>query len=208
MIDLEALKASIDLLALAGHDTELKHVATSGGGEWAGPCPFCGGKDRFRIQPGARRWMCHNCTDAKWQDAIAYIMRRDNLDFKAALEALGGDAWRRLGSAARIQPPPTPADQPPGDKWQAAAHQIIDTCAAKLWQPEGEKALAWLRTRRGLSEETIKRRRLGVWPGGELAGLKVWRGIVIPCTVAGVIWYLKVRISPELIKRAGINTCV
>ena len=45
-----------------------------------GPCPVCGGRDRFRVQPGAGRWLCRQCTGGKWRDVIAYIAQRDNLD--------------------------------------------------------------------------------------------------------------------------------
>ncbi len=50
-----------DLLALTERYTTLSRVAASGGGEYAGPCPLCpggGGRDRFRVQPQRRRWLC------------------------------------------------------------------------------------------------------------------------------------------------------
>ena len=50
-IDLDALLAGVDLLAIAERDTALRKVAATNGGEWAGPCPFCGGDDRFRLWP-------------------------------------------------------------------------------------------------------------------------------------------------------------
>jgi len=40
-----------DLLTLAERYTTVKRVATTGGGEYAGPCPMCGGRDRFRKWP-------------------------------------------------------------------------------------------------------------------------------------------------------------
>lgn len=199
MTDLEGLKTSIDLIVLVGCDTELKHVASSGGGEYAGSCPFCGGTDRFRVQPATWRWMCRNCTAGKWQDCFAYVMKRDNVDFKTALQILGGSSWRQPGRHIP-PPPPQPADQPPGDDWQRAALEVVEVCAARLWQPESIKALDWLKNKRGLTEATIKRWKLGVSPGEEIAGLRVYRGITIPCIVAGAVWYVKVRISPELIK--------
>jgi DNA primase len=60
-IDTAALKQRIDLLALLGRDTRLRKVATTAGGEWAGPCPFCGGRDRFRAQPFLGVWWCCQC---------------------------------------------------------------------------------------------------------------------------------------------------
>jgi hypothetical protein len=47
--------------------------------------------------------------------------------------------------------------------------------------------------KRDLTEITIKRRRLGFSPGGELTGLYVAPGVTIPCIVGGVIWYVKIR---------------
>ena len=42
MSDLEALKSSVNLYDLASHDTQLKKIGDTRGGEWAGPCPKCG----------------------------------------------------------------------------------------------------------------------------------------------------------------------
>lgn len=58
-------------------DTQLRKIAVTHGGEWAGPCPFCGGKDRFHVQPGENRWLCRGCTGGKWQNPVAYYIRRD-----------------------------------------------------------------------------------------------------------------------------------
>ncbi|MDC3378677.1 hypothetical protein OAX78_00155 [Planctomycetota bacterium] len=54
--------AGADLLALLGE--EYGQVASTNGGEWAGPCPLCGGVDRCRVWPhhegGSRAW-CRGC---------------------------------------------------------------------------------------------------------------------------------------------------
>ena len=42
-IDTTAIKEHVDLLDLIGRDTTLLKVAMTCGGEYAGPCPFCGG---------------------------------------------------------------------------------------------------------------------------------------------------------------------
>ena len=84
-IDTEAIKQRTDLLGLIGADTRLKKVASTGGGEYAGPCPFCGGRDRFRVQPEKGRWWCRGCSDGpRWQDAIGYVRRREGLGFAEA----------------------------------------------------------------------------------------------------------------------------
>jgi DNA primase len=206
MIDLESLKTKVDLLALAGQDTTLKKVASSGGGEWAGPCPFCGGQDRFRVQPATRRWLCRNCTDGVWKDAIDYIQRRDKLGFEAAVERLGGDcvAWQQLG--APIQPPSKPAYQAPTDNWQAAARQAIEICKDNLRSEVGQKALEYLKGR-GIAQETIDYFNLGFSSGFKVGDLWVPHGIVISCIVAGEIWYLKIRL-PAVKPGEQKYTCV
>lgn len=90
MIDIQAVRVSADLLSLSEDLTTLKRVSSSGGGEWAGPCPFCGGVDRFRVQPHRDdpRWLCRNCTDGKWQDVIELVERRDNVSFMNACTRL------------------------------------------------------------------------------------------------------------------------
>ena len=47
----KALKRKVNLLSLIGSNVSLHKVARTGGGEYAGPCPFCGGTNRFRVQP-------------------------------------------------------------------------------------------------------------------------------------------------------------
>ncbi len=96
MIDTTALKSQVDLLALAGRHTALQRVAASGGGEWAGPCPFCGGQDRFHVQPqaeGGGRWLCRGCTGGKWQDALEFGVRLwPGLSFPQVCALLGDEA--------------------------------------------------------------------------------------------------------------------
>ena len=81
----------IDLLAIVQRDVVLKRAASTNGGEWAGPCPFCGGRDRFRVWPspanGNPRAWCRQCGFNG--DALAYVMARDNVAFVDACQGLG-----------------------------------------------------------------------------------------------------------------------
>ncbi len=83
---------SVDLLSLTGADVRLKKVAATRGGEWAGPCPFCGGaekqgSDRFRVWPAEGRFWCRRCN--RNGDAIAYVRQRHGVNFFDALDRLG-----------------------------------------------------------------------------------------------------------------------
>lgn len=122
------LKQQINLLDLIGG--ELHKVAKSHGGEYAGPCPFCGGEDRFHVQPfaeGGGRWFCRQCTGeptiSGWRDGFDFLMRRDKLSFREAVATLYARSWRQSQPVQMVKAKPSP-----------------DWCSA-MWQ---EKATAWL----------------------------------------------------------------
>lgn len=185
-VDTVAIKQRNDLLSLVGQDTRLRKVATTAGGEYAGPCPFCGGRDRFRVQPEKGRWWCRRCGDgARWEDAIAYIRKRDGVDFAEACRLLGASEsemgtgalpWRRPPDRLR-RAPTQPAriesvsrlatelaeDQVPTPAWQAAGMRFVAEAEAALWSEVGERARAYLHAR-GLQDETLQTWRIGFQP--------------------------------------------
>ena len=194
-----------DLLAMAQRYTTLKRAASSGGGEYAGPCPMCGGHDRFHVQPQEGRWLCRHCTEGKWQDVIALQMRLANQAFPEAVQALAGGICAEMPRApARHAAPPLCEEihGPPSEAWQQRARQIIAEAETALWTANGERARAWLNAR-GLADLTIQAAHLGLIPARRrepapncgLEGNDVYlaHGILIPCQVHGVIWYLKIR---------------
>lgn len=59
----------VDLLGLIEPVTKLRKVAAR---EYAGPCPRCGGVDRFRVNLD-RGWFCRQCQDEEhWHDQIDF----------------------------------------------------------------------------------------------------------------------------------------
>jgi DNA primase len=195
--DAEAIKRNTDLLALIDRDTPLKWAANTKGGEWVGPCPFCGGEDRFNVWPNADppHWWCRQCE--KSGDAIAYIMQRDGLDFRATCQHLGGGRPKlKSVTVVKSKPVVRPSPQPLNEDWQTAAAQIGAYCAAMLWEPEGERARRWL-NERGLTDETLKRHSIGFNKTDRmLYGLWVPRGITIPHWQESLnrIWGIKIRL--------------
>src|SRR2546428_14193677 len=77
------------LLELLSCYTELRKVANIDGGEYAGPCPWCGGEDRFRVWPHGDRphYWCRQC--GRKGDAIQYLREHDRLTYREACEQLG-----------------------------------------------------------------------------------------------------------------------
>lgn len=202
MIDTSA----VNLLSLIERDTHLRKVASTRGSEYHGPCPFCGGRDRFVVQPSADtggRWSCRQCSP-RWQDAIAYVQQRDGCNFREALATLDlSGTWPPTTPARR--PPSTPAiptlrnDYPAlnDPAWQQCAQQLVETCQAQLWSRQGTAALNYLR-QRGLTEAVIQQAQLGYLPdahysqwGAEQVGLPA--GIVIPWFKGDTLWRIRIR---------------
>jgi DNA primase len=170
-----ALKQRIDLLALLGRDTRLRKVASTAGGEWAGPCPFCGGRDRFRVQPFLGVWWCRQCGGQRWGDAIDYLVRRDGVSFVEACRQLGVSEseleagrlraeWaervaNRLG-LQRANDVRLADHREVSSDWQGAASLFVERTERTLWSGGGEPARAYLR-QRGLRDHTWRAWRLG-----------------------------------------------
>ena len=53
-----------------------------------GPCPFCGGEDRFTVKhtDDGDLWHCRGCGGEKYQDAVAFLMRRDGRSFAEVVD--------------------------------------------------------------------------------------------------------------------------
>jgi Toprim domain/CHC2 zinc finger len=60
-----------------------------GRGERVGPCPVCGGRDRFSINVKKQVWNCRGC--ARGGDIVDMVQHLDGVDFKAAVVTLAGD---------------------------------------------------------------------------------------------------------------------
>ena len=199
-----AASSAADLLSLLERETALRRVAATDGGEYAGACPFCGGRDRFHVWPHAARphYWCRTC--GQRGDAIQYLRDRHGLSFPEAKRRLGlpVDALPRA-HVAPVVAPVRRDEEPPSARWQAAARAFTEQARAILWSAAGAQALAYLREKRGLTDETIRAAGLGYCPRGArvpappwgLTGEGLWlpRGVTIPCDVDGVFWYLKVR---------------
>ena len=194
----------IDLLDLIGSEVTLRRKAGTHGGEYAGPCPWCGGRDRFRVWPESGRYWCRQCD--KKGDAIQYLRDREGLTFAEACERLGVEAERgRTQHTPATPPPPPPRERlsAPGEAWQERARSFVRYAQEQLWTDAGREGLAYLREKRGLSDAVIRAAGLG-WnlkdlrdtPGRwGLDGKKVWlpAGVVIPWEIGGELWRVNVR---------------
>jgi len=145
--DLIERAKSADLFSLAGGQG-LKRNAHH---DWAGPCPKCGGSDRFHIfqsKGGEWKWRCYQC-HTEPADTIAYLRwLSPGLSFTEAVQQLAGGALpvaatRRPAAAAHRA---APAKAQPAE-WRRSAERLVAEAYERLWGPEGEPARAYLERR-------------------------------------------------------------
>jgi hypothetical protein len=189
-------------------------------GELCGPCPWCGGKDRFTIftgqgKDGLGRFWCRQC--GKGGDAIQFLRDLDNLNFHDAKKALGlADIPGVSGRKAPVPPPKhqefTPQEfRLPGSVWQTRSTKLVDWADEQLKQ--ARPVQSWLAQERGIRLETAENARLGWIPQDfyrprESFGLspeykengkpkRVWipKGLCIPVFRPGGIARIKIRLD-------------
>lgn len=192
-------QSKINLLDLIGQSSNLKKVANTHNGEYAGACPFCGGTDRFLVWPHKRtdggEFWCRQCNIGG--DAIKFVMLIEKIGFRDALRKLSLDSnstvdSKPLLSSAHKRHPSTfksksSAIALSSDEWQINALQFVRESANHLWDPANPAGLTYLRNR-GISDEVTKAATLGYNPHNQRLSWskeldrKVWlpRGIVIP----------------------------
>jgi hypothetical protein len=115
----EAARGASFIRAYQGLGLTLKRVNAS---ELAGPCPRCGGTDRFSINTKLQVWNCRGCVKGGG-DAISLLSHVRGLGFREAVEDLTG------GDVERPAPAPIVAKTKPVDA--AALEAFILKMAAK-----------------------------------------------------------------------------
>lgn len=168
-----------------------------------GPCPFCGGKDRFNVKEGeeGQLWLCRKCGDGRYHDVAAFLMRRDGLTFSQLLDQHRQPATNYQRPATSYQRKATRATrgltQPPDGAWQAAALTAVYDSCQNLFSQEWP-VWTWL-GKRGITHEAAFAASLGFNPEWRetLPGHWLAPGVTIPCLAGGELWYVQVRTTEE-----------
>lgn len=135
-IDTAAIKQRINLIDLAERHSELRKESTL---ERSGPCPKCGGADRFHVS--AEWFFCRQCHPTRG-DAIEWVQWLDGLSFVEAVAQLTGDALPMPASKRKAAAPRRKAER---SGWQQAKSEIIMAAAQdKLFAHEGEQGQEYL----------------------------------------------------------------
>ena len=104
-----------------------------GGGEYAGPCPRCGGEDRFVFWPehpsGAvgGKFLCRGCTPGGG-DGIQFAMDFLGMSFTDACAAFRYTTARQKVSSPRPSAWTPKEAKAPGEAWQTAAATFLAWC--------------------------------------------------------------------------------
>jgi hypothetical protein len=139
-----------DLLSLVSRDTTLKKQ----GAYYVGPCPFCGGTDRFTLKhtPRGYRWYCRYCGGEKYRTTVDYIMWREHISFSGALHRLGGQI-ESIPAAPTEKAAPRETPELSDSDWQAASLREVLAASDRLLSDEGKAGRDYL-VARGLHRGT------------------------------------------------------
>lgn len=156
----DEIKQRIDIVEVVSRYTPLKRA----GSIYKGLCPFHSERTpSFVVFPHTGTWHCFGACGTGG-DVITFVMRKENLEFREAVETLARQAsieW-------------TERDEERGGRQRAQIHDVNDAAAGYFEQvlrhhPAAEPARRYL-WRRGLDEATIARFRLGF-------ALESWSGL-------------------------------
>lgn len=161
-IDTKQLNSQIDLIELASKYTELR----GGSSEKYGPCPKCGGDDRFHVHRDG--WfMCRHCHEGRG-GAIEFTMWLYGCDFITAVGILQGHV--SAPAPARRKPEVSPAPEADRSQWQRKVERHLGACQERLCPPlggsnkEGALGRLYLAKKRRLTGDTARAWSLGFDP--------------------------------------------
>ena len=172
-IDTQRIKEAIDLRDLADRYTTLRRESAS---ELSGPCPRCGGDDRFHVQRG---WFfCRQC-HPKHGDAIDFAQWVGLAgDFRSACDLLSAGSVPVTPGQVKREPErqAAPAERPA--EWQQNAQKLVKN-AERLLLASGFSVQEEL-GRRGLTPATCLAWRLGAVKWSHRALKEKRPAIVVP----------------------------
>lgn len=139
-----------------------KKKASTLGGEFSGPCPWCGGEDRFSIHPQNDHYVCRHCKRAG--DSIKFLIDFEGQSYRQACLILGIPP-NKSGSRHSSDRIPTNTWSPrcnklPNITWQNKATAYLFQCFKFLMSAKAKEIRKWL-NERGISNHLIKKARLG-----------------------------------------------
>jgi DNA primase len=151
----EEIKAKLNIVDLVGTYVRLQKSGT----HWKAPCPFHHEKTpSFMVNEERQIWHCFGCN--KGGDLFSFLMDIEGIEFKEALRILAEKTGVELPRYSRE------ASTGPQDRTYEILELATKFYEKQLWDGVGKRqSLPYLRER-GLTEETMRRFRLGYAPEG------------------------------------------
>lgn len=107
-------------------------IELRGGAERCGPCPVCGGVDRFSINTRKQLWNCRGCRAGG--DAISLVRHLDGVSFHEAVASLTGESTNRNIGKQRQVVTKTEENNSHKAAWLWATRRpITEDCPAALY---------------------------------------------------------------------------
>ncbi|MEX1018075.1 MAG: DNA primase [Litorilinea sp.] len=145
----DEIKQRIDIVDLVSRYTQLKKSGSS----YSGLCPFHSERTpSFVVFPHTGSWHCFGACGTGG-DIFSFIMKKENLDFREALQMLAQEAGVQLEDAPRDQ------------KLRATIYELNELAAAYFEEmlhahPDARSARDYLR-QRGIHSDTARQFRIG-----------------------------------------------
>lgn len=185
-IDTEQIKTRYDMRKVAAQYVALRKASAK---ELEGPCPKCGGTDRFHCQ--ANWFICRHCHPDRG-DVIEFFRWKDRLSFVAACEYLSNG---EITAAISLREPEK-KEKKQSQQWRNYAKELSDIAYKRLHEsPEAEAGRVYL-TKRCLLPSTWEAFKLGFVPAASLPGTggkKKAPAISIPWVIGGQVVAIRYR---------------
>jgi len=158
MSTLDEIKAKIDIVDLVSEaGVKLRHA----GKNYTGFCPFHDNKHSpaFVVWPETGTWRCFgSCNEGG--DIFKFVMKRENLDFKEAMQKLAA----RAGVEIKEYQKETPQQKEAYENLRKLLEDAVIFYRSQLFS--NKDILAYLHEKRGLTDTTIETFGLGYAPAG------------------------------------------
>ena len=151
----EEIKYRCDIVDVISGYVNLKRA----GSNYNGLCPFHSERTpSFTVFPSTKSFYCFGC--GAGGDVVTFIMKRENLEYRAALELLANRAGITIPEEKNDSYDPGAVKRERVLAMNREAAKFFHSC---LYSPQGAAGLGYL-TKRGLSGATIKHFGLGFAP--------------------------------------------
>jgi DNA primase len=170
--------------------------------EHHGPCPFCGGSDRFIIFKDRKRCHCRQCEFSG--DVIDLVAKLHNVDAKGAAEIITRRQVTISTAPRRIRPTEHWANEDSERTWQSAtwqeqARRTVELAKQRMTREDTNDGARYL-LGRGILPATIEAFDIGFDPAHFDPATKTKRpAVVIPwCDETGAISAIKYRFCDNI----------